>query len=301
MTAIGTESEPIVFTSAKESKNKGDWAGIRISDNSILEHCIIEFAGYSNSLSGYNTALAIYGSTAVVNNCTIRESSGHGIEIEATGGEISFNTIQNCSEYGVTIDMENYQVFDQSNVMENSGGFYVDGDGLYEDITLEKRSYPYIVDGLTFFINATLTIEPGAEIQLRSGTGFALGFDRTSRYSGNLIANGTPEEPIKFSLYHKDKEAGNSNWGALVFGTESTVSVLENCIISDGGYVVDGNSNTHPNMGMIHCYKTAGFPTITNCTIANSATYGITLEGGATTTMSGNVFSNNASGDKHSY
>jgi len=75
---------------------------------------------------------------------------------------------------------------------------------------------------------------------------------------------------------------------------------MNNCILIDGGNVVDGNGRTYPEMGMIHCYKTVDFPIITNCTISNSATYGITLNQ-STIISSNNSFSNNASGDEYSY
>ncbi|MEN8230730.1 MAG: right-handed parallel beta-helix repeat-containing protein [Bacteroidota bacterium] len=302
LTAIGTEAEPVVFTSAKDEKNRGDWSGLMISDNSVLEHCIIEYAGAKYTVSGYQRALQVQGSGAVVNQCTIQECSRYGIDMDATSATITNNTIKNCSDYGAVVNIKQYQIIDQSNVFESTGGFYISGgSGFNADATLEKRDYPYVIAGLSFYANATLTIEPGTEIQLGSGGSFTMGYNHVSNsYSGNLIANGTPEEPITFSLYYKDKEEGNGNWGALVFGEESSTSVISNCILTDGGNVIDGNGRTYPEMGMIHCYKTMDFPTITNCTISNSATYGITLDQ-STIISSSNVFSNNANGDVISF
>lgn len=303
ITAIGTASEPIIFTSSKEVKNKGDWAGLLISTNSVLRHCVIEYAGSDYTISGHNRALYVTGTNAIVTNSIIQESSGYGIEMNATAATMSNNLIKNCDAYGVMINVKDYQLIDNTNTIENTDGFYVhSGSGFNQSTTLEKRAYPYVMHGLSFFNNATLTIEPGAEIQVRSGGSLTMGYDNVSNsYSGNLIANGTAENPIKFSLYSKDKEAGNGNWGSIVFGELSTTSVLNHCILTDGGHVVDGNNNTYSDMGMIHCYKTNGFPTITNCTLTNSDTYGITLENGATITSSDNTFSNNASGDTFSY
>ncbi|MEN8230678.1 MAG: right-handed parallel beta-helix repeat-containing protein [Bacteroidota bacterium] len=298
LTAIGTETEPVVFTSAKDEKSRGDWAGLMISDNSVLDHCIIEYAGAGYTVSGYQRALQVQGSGAVVNHCTIQECSRYGIDMDATSATITNNTIKNCSDYGAVVNIKQYQIIDESNLFESTGGFYISGgSGLNEDATLEKRDYPYVFGGLSFYANATLTIEPGTEIQLGSGGSFTMGYNSVSNsYSGNLIANGTSEEPIKFSLYFKDEEEGNGNWGALVFGEESSTSVLNNCILTNGGNVIDGNGRTYPEMGMIHCYRTIDFPTITDCTISNSATYGITLNQ-STITESGIVFSNNTEGD----
>jgi parallel beta-helix repeat protein len=302
ITAIGTESEPILFTSARETKNRGDWTGIMISSNSTLEHCIIEYAGSRHSVSSYERALYISGEGITVKNCTIKESSRFGLFMKASNAIISNNTIQNCDDYGVYVNIEQYHLIDESNTLENTGGYYLTSNGrLYEDYTIVKRSYPYIMDGLSVYTDATLTIEPGTHIQFRSKGGISMGYSFVgTNYSGNLKAKGTEEDPITFSLYEKDQEAGNKNWGGIYFTEGSSTSIMEHCILEGGGYNVDGNGNEYPNIGVIHCNKTQGFPGIINCTISNSATYAITLEQ-ASITESNNTFNNNASGNIYEY
>ncbi len=296
--AIGTASQPIIFTSARATKARGDWAGVLIGSNSVLQYCVIEYAGSDYTISGYNRAVAVSG-TATVDNCTIQESSETGLAIGGTTATIRNNTIKNCTAAGIAVDIQGQHVVEDSNTITGTDGFHVSGgSGMNTNITLKKRPYPYVLTGLSIYAGATLTLDPGVEIQMRSGASISMGWDNISNsYSGNIKANGTSADPIKFSLYAKDKSAGLKNWGALFFAETSTTSVLNNCILTDGGYPLDGNQNTFTDTGIINCYKTVGFPTITNCTISNSSTYGIALKSGATITSSNITFSNNTSGN----
>jgi hypothetical protein len=185
--------------------------------------------------------------------------------------------------------------------MTNTDGFHMNsGSGLSSNVTLKKRAFPYVISGLSLW-NATLTIEPGVEIQMRSGGSISMGWNNISNsYSGNIKANGTADQPIKIGLYKKDKDQGKKNWGAIFFAETSTTSVLNYCLLSDGGYPLDGNGNTFTDTGILNCYKTAGFPTVTNCSISNSVTYGIALKSGATITSSNNTIFNNVSGNTFS-
>jgi hypothetical protein len=92
--AVGTEDEPIVFTSAADSPAAGDWLGIwfgMIPDASNkMEHVRVEYAGgLSSSGSGAcntpgtnDAAIRIFGVPAgqFVKHSTIIDSAGHGID-----------------------------------------------------------------------------------------------------------------------------------------------------------------------------------------------------------------------------
>ncbi|MGC1239943.1 MAG: right-handed parallel beta-helix repeat-containing protein, partial [Chryseosolibacter sp.] len=139
LTAIGTAAEPIVFTSARAEKNAGDWAGLLVYDNSILRHCVIEYAGGDYTISGYTRALTL-GGTAIIEDCLIQESSGTGMEISGGSATIRNNIIKNCADMGIEIGIQYHQIVDASNTMENTGGFDITGGGgLNTDVTLTKR------------------------------------------------------------------------------------------------------------------------------------------------------------------
>jgi parallel beta-helix repeat protein len=297
LNAVGTASQPIIFTSSKATKQPGDWAGLLIGNNSVLKYCTIEYAG-SEYRFGYHRGLALSG-TAMVENCIIQQISGVGLDVGSGVAVVRNNTIKDCAGVGIFVLIQNQHIVEDSNTMTNTDGLHMnDGSGLNTNVTLKKRAYPYVISSLSLWNGATLTIEPGVEIQMRSGGSINMGWNNVSNsYSGNIKANGTVDQPIKIGLYQKDKDQGNKNWGAIFFAETSTTSVLNYCLLSNGGYPLDGNGNTFTDTGILNCYKTVGFPTVTNCTISNSATYGIALKSGATITSSNNTFSNNVSGN----
>ncbi|HEY0743337.1 MAG TPA: right-handed parallel beta-helix repeat-containing protein [Chryseosolibacter sp.] len=294
--AIGTAAEPIVFTSSKATKAAGDWGGLLLGNNSILKYVTIEYAG-SEYRFGYHRGLYVSGTT-IVENSTISNISGTGLDVGSGTATIRNNVIKDCAGPGITVLIQNQHIIEDSNVMTNTQGMHMNsGSGFNTNVTLKKRAFPYVINDIPIW-NATLTIEPGVEIHMRSGGSITMGWNNSSNgYSGNIKANGTAAEPIKIGLYPKDKQDGKKNWGAIFFGETSTTSVLNYCVLTDGGQPIDGNGNTFTDTGIINCYKTAGFPTITNCTISNSATYGIALKTGSTITASNNTLTNNALGN----
>ena len=100
--AIGTEENPIVFTSAAATPAPGAWEGLYFSDatssNTVLEYCTVEYAG--NGTDNANIYL-LNVSGVTIENCTIQHSSGYGVFVyESTWNNIN-NTFDN-NELGDT-------------------------------------------------------------------------------------------------------------------------------------------------------------------------------------------------------
>jgi len=100
--AIGTEENPIVFTSAAATPAPGAWEGLYFSDatssNTVLEYCTVEYAG--NGTNNANIYL-LNVSGVTIENCTIQHSSGYGVFVyESTWNNIN-NTFNN-NELGDT-------------------------------------------------------------------------------------------------------------------------------------------------------------------------------------------------------
>jgi len=112
LVARGTEESPIVFTSVKDPCDPcdpaaaGDWSRIHFTDyatdasfdpcdpniylsGSILEHVIVEYAGYGNY-----AAIFAEKSSPFLNYCEIRRNSYYGIKVDGTDAP-SIN-IHNC-------------------------------------------------------------------------------------------------------------------------------------------------------------------------------------------------------------
>ena len=101
--AQGTAESPITFTSNGGTPNPGDWKGIyfrnETSDSlSLLEHCLIEYAGHTNNANIY-----LNNAKPTLEYNTIRNSSHSGIYVNGTGSNgaaINCNNLKD-NHYGV--------------------------------------------------------------------------------------------------------------------------------------------------------------------------------------------------------
>lgn len=120
LVACGTESEPIIFTSNQPVPAAGDWRNIEFAETaipskydntgdyiggSILQHCIVEYAGYDNTNDYYEYPQGEIEVTAVlVDRCTVRNNRTTGIYAQGTvdtSAKITYNTIhENSSNNG---------------------------------------------------------------------------------------------------------------------------------------------------------------------------------------------------------
>jgi len=119
VSAVGTEAEPITFTSAAAKPAAGDWWGIYIFDTpderTEFDHVVVEFAGGSSQtgsascsyvgISNPDAAIRFMAGAPpgqVVTNSLITDSLGHGIDRGWTGAEIdysptnTFKNVKNC-------------------------------------------------------------------------------------------------------------------------------------------------------------------------------------------------------------
>lgn len=111
--ARGTETEEINFTSNQSSPAPGDWGYILFSDTStdanydenevytdgsILEYCVVEYAGGADVSE--NGALRLDSAHPFINHCTIRNNSSSGIKAWDLSSilKITNNNIYNNTE-----------------------------------------------------------------------------------------------------------------------------------------------------------------------------------------------------------
>ena len=108
--------------------------------------------------------------------------------------------------------------------------------GIYENTILTKAKSPYVVTGdIVVFPDATLTIEPGVEVQFLTGTSL--------KVRGELVSKGTEQAPITYTNVTKRKWNGISietQFGGKATIDYSTISNAEvglksNCCGSDNG------------------------------------------------------------------
>ena len=288
--ANGTASKPITFTSAATVKAAGDWDFIGFYDGTSsatsMQYCIVEYGG------GYTSDIgAIYLEEAHINidHCTIQYSEYLGIRLnsDAWFGSFTSNTLKDIGLYPIGISGNYVHTIGTGNTITTSKGVLVYGDYFEQaSATWLNLGCPYILYGELYIQSATgsvLTLQPGVEIQISDGIYIGYG---TSTY-GTLIAEGTSQAMIKFT---SDAPAGSKtagDWDYIGFyeGAGSNSS-LTYCDIEYGGGYSD-------YMGMVNIDESS--INLTNCTITNSASYGITTGyEGYFNTCTNNTFENNA-------
>jgi len=86
--AMGELNKPIVFTSAAEPKNYGDWAGISFSPSCAGDRCILEYCQFEFATVGIRCEK----SSILISNCQIIYSSFHALAFHS-----SSSTVTKCS------------------------------------------------------------------------------------------------------------------------------------------------------------------------------------------------------------
>ncbi|MGB8451358.1 MAG: RHS repeat-associated core domain-containing protein, partial [Anaerocolumna sp.] len=188
--------------------------------------------------------------TITIRNNILRDASYSGIFLSQPGYSrviVEDNTIENNGDYPVRINLwGTWSSEAVSNMTGNifSGNLASDriclyGD-LYKDLTLPQNEYKYEVEGrISIPEETTLTIQPGSFLLMncQSNAGMEIG--------GELIADGTTEEPVVFTSSDDSEYGGNlltgagSKWEGL--SIKSTGEFTGNNVkIRNGGYWENG-------------------------------------------------------------
>ncbi len=248
LSANGTESQPIIFTSFRDdarggdsngdgssSPRAGDWGGIEFNSTTIDASSKLEWCEF------------YYGSGA---------DAGYPIKLDLRANpEINNVKIENC----------------KINAIGLRGGYY--------DVDV-KIDNP----GLPLWFTGDVLIYPGAVMTIEKGCLFKMNQTIDIGIEGGLNASGTKSEPIIFTSYRDDKRGGDSNgdgssgpvagdWGGIEFKstTMDDASRLEWCEF----YYGSGADLGYPIMLDLRAN-----PEIQNVKIENCRKNGIALKGG---------------------
>lgn len=291
--AEGTSVERITFSSSNSNKSAGDWDFLGFyegtSSNTSLKFCDLEYGG-GNSGKGI---IHLDNAEISIENCKISNSEFLGISTNSDTKFAAFsnNEINNTGSFAIQIYGNAVHTLGSNNNIDSDLGIEVSADRIeIQSGTWINHGVPYVVTGDLYIGSATGTeiiIEPGTTVAFASGRGMYIGYYGST--FGKLVAQGNVGSPITFTSAAPEGSKAAGSWDYIGFydGTSSG-SILDYCVVEYGG----------SNRGNIYCTSTsAGTPTISNCSIRNSGDYGINVSGGATPTLTGNTFTNNASGD----
>ena len=295
ISAIGTASQRITFTSSATDPAPGSWSEIGIynaaTNATQFTYCDFSYAGSSAAYG----AFYLYGASPKFDNCNISQSGDYGVVVEGDGKFSSFtnNAITTCAKYPINIQANYAGTLGAGNPLTGNASGYdgveLDGDFVTENQTWLNHGVPYILDGLVGVEGSSspeLTIAPGSTVKLRNGVEFRCGYGSEP---GAIIADGTSER-ITITCAATPPAPGSWNYISF-YDAALTSSKLVNCNIMYGG---DGYGN-------IYVYNAK--PTISGDSIGYSDSYGIYLDGDTlnlpkpATLRANNTFYSNASGD----
>ncbi len=284
LTAIGTETEPIIFTRMPGST--GYWQNIllRNGSSSTFRHCQFSYGGMTSPY-GYDTALIQNsGATSVImEDCQILSVQAQGIACSeiGTGDSMQINrvlidgcgtdgfwcndsdltlslnnlTIQNCGRNPISIlpqQASSLQALTLTNNTNNNIRLF-GYNGIYGQLHFANLGYIYRCE-------EGISGNSGSSISFAPGCMFWIADNRYLDFNGAVSAIGTAEQPITFTRY----PSSTNNWiGIRLYGSSWDADFAWCHILYAGAQETYGNRRAILNNG-------ASNVSISNCLIQNS-------------------------------
>ncbi|HVT18587.1 MAG TPA: FlgD immunoglobulin-like domain containing protein [Thermoanaerobaculia bacterium] len=326
LTAIGSSSSPIVFTSSAGT-TAGSWRTITFTGgtSSSLSYATVSYGGADGGFG--SGAIVVGAGSATFDHLTVSASGNAGIVVKNNGASLTLSnsTVTGSASYGLLL-------FNHGSASVSSTGFTGNGDyaissdagcpltgmtGVTASANasgkdgVEFRGNP-IADtetwlaGLDWFVTASptvtasgnLTIGAGATVRFPPSTGLTV--------AGTLTAAGTSSSPIVLT---SSSGAAAGSWRTLTFtgGTSNRLSYATVSYAgSDGGFgsgainVAGGSASfdhltvtASGNSGIV--VKNSGSAlTLSGSTVIGSASYGLLLLNSGSADVSSTSFLSNA-------
>jgi len=264
---LGTESDPVVFTSNAAVPAPGDWYSIAVNGTgkATIDHCEIAYAGASNL-----GALSIFGTGNVnVSNCDIHHNLEEGVDVGTGAGvkpTFANTTIRDNVGPAVRQGSNAGPTYDNMTLTGNGDdGIYLVGD-YNVPVTLDGSG----LNGQNFVAWTDIDINGGGIITFTAGTTltFLLNQQLDVNNGGELRVLGTAENPVVFTSNMTTTNPGDW-YNIAINGTGK--ATINHCEIAYAGA---------SNLGALEIYST-NTVTVDNCDIHHNQDEGLQIGGGA--------------------
>lgn len=240
LNAIGSQSEPIIFTA--QTKSKGAWKGVlsySLSVKNRFDFVTIDYAGEAGLNGNGDEGSLILWKHAyfILNNVTITNGSTYGISSTYDNYNVEINNciITGCNmpiyaevNLASHISGGNFtgNTIDAIRLIGDSGAKVMETSHTWKDLDVPYR----IANDIVIQGGGKLTIEPGVVIEFEETKGISI--DKNFNEGSALIAVGTPSNPIVFTGVVKVP----GSWSTIYFYRSLSVqNNIDNVLIEYAG------------------------------------------------------------------
>lgn len=295
----GQSGNPVRLTGTEQTA--GYWKGIGF-DSSPVRHVIrftvIEYGGNADPHSGLDQSanIAIEENVLELRNSTVRNSGSFGLYIETEGStlpDFAANFFSQNAEAPMLILPSQMIAIDSASDFTNNTARYIlvdDGStSVNGTVSPLAGDVPYRIDSADVLrFGGELTLADGVEIEFEEAAGFFL----TS--SSKLIAAGTSADGVLLTSAADTPAQGD--WKGIVFDSNPLAHELTEFTIEYAGGGEMSGVNGPGNLRM----DANSNLTLTNCTIRQSAGFGIWRDAdNSVVNETGTNYSNNANGPQN--
>ena len=324
LTALGSEAQPLIFTSNSRRSSRGDWDGIDVfaGGQADFEHVRLEYGGSTTDSfdaliyvaeggrgSVVRSTLSLsdeYGvwsadGNVVVEDSVLSDNDNHGVRLQSSSpgntSRVVGNTFTRNGNHPISLE---YASGSTAEVRDNAGSDNAINAVVASGTTGGAVNWSVNAD-LPYVINADLIVGAGSSLTIAAGG--IVKFEQASSellVDGTLVAVGTEASPVAFTSIRDDAFGGDTNgdgdgstpdpgdWGRIHFRPGSTGHDLSHFVVAYGS----GASN----FGQVQ----SDVPdlAVAECVFRDSRSVGLYLPGGAREVRHCR-FENNASSGLH--
>jgi hypothetical protein len=235
LVSVGTESNPITFTSEALSPLEGDWQCVAIagaSSGTEIRYTTFEYGGDAcdTTGAGYEGMLQLNSSARAVSNNVFRYSLTHGVLIQSEGNVREFENNSFSDNLEPSIDIAAPQLL----VLGEGLEFADDDDRIEVNTTFSLASTgTWLSQPVPFRLMGGLAIGGDAQVTIDAGTTVELTGNSIDVFGANLIVAGSAAAPVTFTAAAANPIAGE--WGCITFSSETGTPRFDYAVIEYAG------------------------------------------------------------------